>query len=98
MDLGAMWGKGHGYNMGGWIGGQGNKDTVPLVGSPGEFIVNRQAAAQNRELLEAMNSGQPVQPTGGGVTYNIHTFDLDEAMKVLSRREAQHAQTWMGAR
>src|SRR5699024_8259002 len=27
MDLGAMWGKGHGYNMGGWIGGQGNKDT-----------------------------------------------------------------------
>ena len=98
MDLGAMWGKGHGYNMGGWIGGQGNKDTVPLVGSPGEFIVNRQAAAQNRELLEAMNSGQPVQPSGGGVTYNIHTFDLDEAMKVLSRREAQHAQTWMGAR
>ena len=98
MDLGAMWGKGHGYNMGGWINGSGTKDSVPLVGAPGEFIVNRRAAAENREELEAMNSGRSVSSRGGSVTYNIHTFDLDEAMRELARREAQHAQTFMGAR
>lgn len=98
MDLGAMWGKGHGYNLGGWISGQGTKDSVPLVGAPGEFIVNRRAAAENREELEAMNSGRSVSSRGPSVTYNIHTFDLDEAMRELSRREAQHAQTHLGAR
>lgn len=98
MDLGAMWGKGHGYNLGGWISGQGTKDSVPLVGAPGEFIVNRKAAAENRNELEAMNSGRSVSSRGGSVTYNIHTFDLDEAMRELSRREAQHAQTHLGAR
>lgn len=97
-DLGAMWGKGHGYNMGGWINGSGTKDSVPLVGAPGEFIVNRRAAQENREELEAMNSGRSVSSRGGSVTYNIHTFDLDEAMRELSRREAQHAQTHLGAR
>lgn len=99
MDLGAMWGKGHGYNMGGWINGSGTKDSVPLVGAPGEFIVNRRAAAQNRDLLEQINAGRTVpQSSGGGVTYNIYAFDLDEAMARTSRREAQHAQTYMGAR
>ena len=98
MDLGQMWGKGHGYSTGGWISGFGSKDSVPLVGAPGEFIVNRKAAAQNRDVLEAMNSGQPVAPAGQGVTYNIYAFDLDEAMARTSRREAQHAQTYMGAR
>ena len=98
MDLGQMWGKGHGYSTGGWISGFGSKDSVPLVGAPGEFIVNRKAAAQNRDMLEAMNSGQPVAPAGQGVTYNIYAFDLDEAMARTSRREAQHAQTYMGAR
>ena len=98
MDLGAMWGKGHGYNLGGWIHGSGTKDSVPLVGAPGEFIVNRRAAQENREELEAMNSGRSVPSRGGSVTYNIHTFDLDDAMRELSRREAQHAQTYLGAR
>lgn len=99
MDLGAMWGQGHGYNLGGWISGQGTKDSVPLVGAPGEFIVNRRAAAENRDQLEAMNSGRSIRAGGGAqVTYNIHTFDLDDAMRELSRKEAQHAQTHLGAR
>ena len=98
MDLGAMWGKGHGYNLGGWISGVGTKDSVPLVGAPGEFIVNRKAAAENREELEAMNAGRSVPGSRGSVTYNIHTFDLDEAMRELSRREAQHAATYLGGR
>lgn len=87
-----------GYNAGGWISGFGTKDSVPLVGAPGEFIVNRRAAAENRAELEAMNSGRSVSSRGPSVTYNIHTFDLDEAMRELSRREAQHAQTHLGAR
>lgn len=38
MDLGAMWGKGHGYNLGGWISGVGTKDSVPLVGALGSSL------------------------------------------------------------
>lgn len=91
-------GRGRGYSSGGWIGGFGTKDSVPLVGAPGEFIVNRKAAAENRDVLEAMNAGRSVSGSGPQVTYNIHTFDLDEAMTVLARREAQRAQTFVGAR
>lgn len=60
--------------------------------------MNRKAAAENREELEAMNAGRSVPGSRGSVTYNIHTFDLDDAMRELSRREAQHAQTYLGAR
>ena len=98
-SLRAAYDRAGGYRLGGWItGGSGVRDDVPLVAQGGEFIVNRRAAQENRAELEAMNSGRSVSSRGGSVTYNIHTFDLDEAMRELSRREAQHAQTFVGAR
>ncbi|WP_152185355.1 phage tail tape measure protein [Segeticoccus rhizosphaerae] len=45
---------------GGWIPGIGTGDKTRILGEPGEFVVNRQAAAANAGALEAMNaSSQP---------------------------------------
>ena len=51
---------------GGWIHGAGTatSDSVPLMASAGEFVVNARAAGPNAALLEAINAGQSVTPTG----------------------------------
>jgi TP901 family phage tail tape measure protein len=55
-------------NSGGTIPGVGNRDTVPAVLTPGEFVVNKKATQENFSLLHAINSGKPVSMlnTGGG--------------------------------
>lgn len=69
-----------GYAGGGWVGmlpflgGPPNsRDTIPLWGEDGEFMVNKAAAARYRPLLEAINSfrlpiGMPAAFAGGGFT------------------------------
>jgi len=54
-------------------------DTVPAMLTPGEFVVNRDSAKQNRGLLESINgSGKPM--SRGGVVYaqNGGLFDIGE--------------------
>ncbi|BDQ01949.1 MAG: hypothetical protein KatS3mg036_0503 [Ignavibacterium sp.] len=48
-------------NLGGWIEGTGYTDSVPALLTPGEYVVNRQAAKENALLLETINSGRKVQ-------------------------------------
>ncbi len=45
---------------GGWVYGAGGPtdDRVPLMASPGEYVVNAADAAENAELLEAINAGR----------------------------------------
>lgn len=45
-------------NKGNIVPGQGNKDTVPAMLTPGEFVVNKDATQKNRILLEAINKGK----------------------------------------
>jgi TP901 family phage tail tape measure protein len=42
-------------------------DTVPAMLTPGEFVVNKQATASNRSLLESINSNK--YSSGGSVRY-----------------------------
>lgn len=49
------------YQFGGWIGGQGGVDNNVIRASRGEFVVNSEAAAENADTLERINSGR----TGG---------------------------------
>ena len=50
---------------GGWVPGTGNKDTVPTVLMPGEFVVNKKAAQSNSQTLESMNKGGQVYRSQG---------------------------------
>lgn len=54
-------------NSGGWIYGSGYTDSVPALLTPGEFVVNRQAAKENALLLERLNSGNNIQPANNVV-------------------------------
>lgn len=40
--------------------GSGTSDSISMLGSSGEFMVNAKATARHRPLLEAINSGTPV--------------------------------------
>jgi TP901 family phage tail tape measure protein len=56
-----------GYNSGGTVAGSGNKDTVPAMLTPGEFVINKDAARKNKGVLQAINNGD-VQAYGiGGI-------------------------------
>ena len=56
-------------NEGNTVPGVGNKDTVPAMLTPGEFVVNKKATQENLPLLYAINNGAQVPGfnTGGGV-------------------------------
>lgn len=60
-DLGAMWGKGHGYANGGTIPGSGNRDTFPAILTPGEEVIRKGPAEKNRPLLKKINEGGDVR-------------------------------------
>jgi TP901 family phage tail tape measure protein len=47
-----------GFATGGTIPGSGNTDTVPAMLTPGEFVINKKATAQNLPLLHAINDGK----------------------------------------
>jgi TP901 family phage tail tape measure protein len=45
------------FARGGSVPGKGDKDTEPALLTPGEFVINKEAANRFRPILEAMNSG-----------------------------------------
>jgi len=54
------------FKDGGFVSGPGGSrtDSIPARLSDGEFVVNAQATANNRPLLEAINSGQQIRQAG----------------------------------
>jgi TP901 family phage tail tape measure protein len=54
-----------GMASGGPVPGYGEKDTVPALLTPGEFVVNKKATQENGPILEAMNSGKVQYRSGG---------------------------------
>jgi TP901 family phage tail tape measure protein len=45
------------FGDGGWVPGTGDKDTVPAVLTPGEFVVTKDAAQENKGFLQRLNKG-----------------------------------------
>jgi TP901 family phage tail tape measure protein len=45
------------FAEGGFVPGTGNKDTVPAVLTPGEFVVTKDAAQENKGFLQRLNKG-----------------------------------------
>jgi len=50
------------------VPGMGNKDTVPAMLTPGEFVVNKEATQSNLNLLHAINNGTIKGFNNGGDT------------------------------
>lgn len=66
-DINGVWGHGHGYRTGGFIGGPGSGDIVPAMLEPGEFVMNRSAVRRFGPLLSSINSAVPRFQEGGPV-------------------------------
>lgn len=73
------------FATGGWVPGTGSRDTVPIMATPGEFVMRKAAAARFGPMLNAMNSGsfKGIESTGGGtsigsVVFNINGANLNE--------------------
>jgi len=71
--------------------GTGTSDSIPAMLSNGEFVVNANATAKNRSLLEQINSGNA--SAGGGNTINLVVnpgpdMDIKELAAEVSRRLA----------
>jgi hypothetical protein len=79
--------KGKGKAFGGWVPGIGNSDNVPLLATPGEFVMRKAAAARFGPTLQAMNSGsfKGVESSGGGTTIGSVVFNINGAN--LNERE-----------
>ena len=54
------------YATGGPIPGYGGGDIVPTMLEPGEYVVNKVAASQNRDLLDQLNFGSAQHLASGG--------------------------------
>lgn len=69
-------------NRGGRVPGSGNKDTVPAMLTPGEFVVTKKAAqAWGPKVLAALNdSGGTIDPAVFGYAAGGYVRSVDEAM------------------
>jgi TP901 family phage tail tape measure protein len=71
--------------FGGSIPGQGNQDTVPAMLTPGEFVVNKEAASQNLGLLRDINGGKSQQLNKGGMAGVQYFSEGDMVQKAINR-------------
>jgi len=77
-------------------GGSGgpNRDTVPAMLTPGEFVINRNSTKKHRGLIEAINSGKPVYANKGGPIYlntggevDIGGFVVDDNVRAIIKKK-----------
>ena len=84
---------------GGWVPGTGNKDSVPTVLMPGEFVVTKDAAQANSQTLEQMNKGGKTYramgtPSFGKITYRQNPsgpgYDKIPQSQTVDKRDYAH--------
>jgi uncharacterized coiled-coil protein SlyX/phage-related protein len=87
------------FATGGRVPGSGNQDSVPALLTPGEFVVNKGAAAGNGQFLKALNSGTVQKLNQGsqnfvggyqdrvsGVTSGQHTNRVMNQMAIVFKQ------------
>lgn len=70
-----------------YVPGTGNKDTVPAILTPGEFVVNKQATKENISILQAINNGEAVQRNKGGIIPGMQYFIKGKQVKKAPKVE-----------
>lgn len=76
-------------NFGGFVYGKPGIDTNPAFLTSGEFVVRKQAAEKNKELLEVINNArEPLAfARGGQVTFNnFNPYQLERILQFEKRR------------
>jgi hypothetical protein len=71
--------------------GTGTSDSIPAMLSNGEFVINANATAKNRSLLEAINSGKSAAAVGSSVSITVNPspgMDEKELAAEVSRQLA----------
>ena len=71
--------------------GTGTSDSIPAMLSNGEFVVNANATAKNRSLLETINSGNQSVSGGNNISIVVNPgpdMDVKELAAEVSRRLA----------
>lgn len=81
---------GESMHSGGWINPRryASGGEVPAFVQPGEFVVRRGVAQENKDTLEAMHQGKPVKGTGGHV-FLIKANDAQSFVEHLSTPAAR---------
>jgi len=75
-------------NRGGWVPGSGNKDTVPAMLTPGEYVIRKQAAQRlGPKVLDALNRGDTLDPAILGYNKGGFVRTPEEAL-AWARRQA----------
>ena len=69
-------------------------DTVPAMLTPGEFVVNRTATANNLGLLHSINSGKTSYYADGGYVSNISKSDFGSSGTTVTDNEYPVLGTW----
>ncbi|MFZ9241654.1 MAG: phage tail tape measure protein [Sediminibacterium sp.] len=75
-------------NKGNTVPGSGNQDTVPAMLTPGEFVVNKESAQENFDLLNAINSGRGYRKGGMARMQNGGPATLSPEIKKIMKEAA----------
>ena len=76
--------KADGFNAGGSVAGRGNKDTVPAMLTPGEFVMRRSAVDKyGSAFMSSINSGLAYFAEGGPVGFASSQFEKGGISPIL---------------
>lgn len=76
------------HSSGGWVRSFPSGGEVPITAQPGEFVVRRSAAEQNKDLLRSINNGgTPMK--GAGNVFIINANDAASFASMLGSPSAQ---------